>query len=127
MSDLEKLAEHFEIKYGFQCYQIAIHRDEGYMDENNQPHTNHHAHMEFITLDKNTGKNRQREVRSNQLRKIQTEIAQILGMERGTDKRVSGTERIEPRKYAQMKNKERKELKAKEKELNTLKQEKTNL
>ena len=40
---------------------------------------------------------------------MQTEIAQILGMERGTDKRVSGTERIEPRKYAQMKNKERKE------------------
>ncbi|GAA7258029.1 hypothetical protein ID0475_14670 [Helicobacter pylori] len=109
MSDLEKLAEHFEVKYGFQCYQIAIHRDEGYMDENNQPHINHHAHMEFITLDKNTGKNRQRELRSNQLRQIQTEIAQILGMERGTDKRVSGTERIEPRKYAQMKNKERKE------------------
>ncbi|WP_232257098.1 hypothetical protein [Helicobacter pylori] len=121
MSDLEKLAEHFEVKYGFQCYQIAIHRDEGYMDENNQPHINHHAHMEFITLDKNTGKNRQREVRSNQLRQIQTEIAQILGMERGTDKRISGTERIEPRKYAQMKNKERKELEAKEKELNTLK------
>ncbi len=127
MSDLEKLAEHFEIKYGFQCYQIAVHRDEGYMDENNQPHINHHAHMEFITLDKNTGKNRQREIRSNQLRQIQTEIAQILGMERGTDKRVSGTERIEPRKYAQMKNKERKELQAKDKELNTLKQERTNL
>ncbi|WP_305875642.1 hypothetical protein [Helicobacter pylori] len=109
MSDLEKLAEHFEIKYGFQCYQIAIHRDEGHMDENNQPHINHHAHMEFITLDKNTGKNRQRDMRTNQLRQIQTEIAQILGMKRGTDKRVSGTERIEPRKYAQMKNKERKE------------------
>ncbi|WP_258220967.1 mobilization protein [Helicobacter pylori] len=119
MSDLEKLAEHFEIKYGFQCYQIAIHRDEGYMDENNQPHINHHAHMEFITLDKNTGKNRQREIRSNQLRQIQTEIAQILGMERGTDKRVSGTERIEPRKYAQMKNQERKKLEAKEKEIAT--------
>ncbi|MGL2719226.1 hypothetical protein ACQJ8C_07490 [Helicobacter pylori] len=120
MSDLEKLAEHFEIKYGFQCYQIAIHRDEGYMDENNQPHINHHAHMEFITLDKNTGKNRQRDMRTNQLRQIQTEIAQILGMERGTDKRVSGTKRIEPRKYAQMKNKERKKLEAKDKEINTL-------
>ncbi|WP_240443872.1 hypothetical protein [Helicobacter pylori] len=125
MSDLEKLAEHFEIKYGFQCYQIAIHRDEGYMDENNQPHINHHAHMEFITLDKNTGKNRQREVRSNQLRQIQTEIAQILGMERGTDKRVSGTERIEPRKYAQMKNKERKKLQAKDKEINELQERPT--
>uniref|UniRef100_UPI001FB960E0 hypothetical protein n=1 Tax=Helicobacter pylori TaxID=210 RepID=UPI001FB960E0 len=127
MSDLEKLAEHFEIKYGFQCYQIAIHRDEGYMDENNQPHINHHAHMEFITLKKENGKNMWGQINQVKLRQIQTEIAQILGMERGTDKRVSGTERIEPRKYAQMKNQERKELEAKDKELNTLQQEKTNL
>ncbi len=109
MSDLEKLAEHFEIKYGFQCYQIAIHRDEGYMDENNQPHINHHAHMEFITLNKENGKNTWGQINQVKLRQIQTEIAQILGMERGTDKRVSGAERIEPRKYAQMKEKERKE------------------
>ncbi|MFP6171630.1 mobilization protein [Helicobacter pylori] len=109
MSDLEKLAEHFDLKYGFQCYQIAIHRDEGYMDENNQPHTNHHAHMEFITLNKENGKNMWGQINKVKLRQIQTEIAQILGMERGIDKRVSGTERIEPRKYAQMKNKERKE------------------
>ncbi|WP_241869992.1 hypothetical protein [Helicobacter pylori] len=129
MSDLEKLAEHFEIKYGFQCYQIAIHRDEGYMDENNQPHTNHHAHMEFITLNKENGKNMMRKayLSPKNFREIQTEIAQILGMERGTDKRVSGTERIEPRKYAQMKNKERKEFETKEQELNTLKQERTDL
>ncbi len=129
MSDLEKLAEHFEIKYGFQCYQIAIHRDEGYIDENNQPHINHHAHMEFITLKKENGKNMMRKayLSPKKFADMQTEIAQILGMERGTDKRVSGTERIEPRKYAQMKNKERKKLEAKEKELNTLKQEKTNL
>ncbi len=109
MSDLEKLAEHFEIKYGFQCYQIAIHRDEGYMDENNQPHINHHAHMEFITLNKENGKNMWGQINKVKLRQIQTEIAQILGMERGTDKRVSGTKRIEPHKYAQMKNKEREE------------------
>ncbi len=120
MSDLEKLAEHFEIKYGFQCYQIAIHRDEGYIDENNQPHINHHAHMEFITLNKENGKNMWRQINQIKLRQIQTEIAQILGMERGTDKRVSGTERIEPRKYAQMKNKERKKLETKDKEINTL-------
>ncbi|MGL2729361.1 hypothetical protein ACQJ6T_07965, partial [Helicobacter pylori] len=122
MSDLEKLAEHFEIKYGFQCYQIAIHRDEGYMDENNQPHINHHAHMEFITLNKKNGKNMMRKayLSPKNFREIQTEIAQILGMERGADKRVSGTERIEPRKYAQMKNQERKKLEAKDKELNTL-------
>ncbi len=120
MSDLKKLAEHFDLKYGFQCYQIAIHRDEGYIDENNQPHTNHHAHMEFVTLGKENGKNMMGRISPVKLRQIQTEIAQILGMERGVDKRISGTERIEPRKYAQMKEKERKAL-------NSLKQEKTTL
>ncbi len=117
MSDLEKLAEHFEVKYGFQCYQIAIHRDEGWVDENQEPHTNHHAHMEFVTLNKENGKNMMRQITRAKLSQIQTEIAQILGMERGIPKRISGTKRIEPRAWAQMKNKERQEL-------NTLKQEK---
>ncbi len=129
MSDLKKLAEHFDLKYGFQCYQIAIHRDEGYIDENNQPHTNHHAHMEFVTLNKENGKNMMRKAHLSpkKFADMQTEIAQILGMERG----ISGNERIEPRKYAQMKNKERKALNSlkqeKDKEINTLKQEKTEL
>ena len=116
MQDLEKLAEHFEKKYGFQCYQIAIHRDEGYI-ENGEKHINHHAHLEFITLDKNTGKNMYRRELINPkiLRQIQTEVAEILGMERGQDKRISKRERIEPRKYAQLKEQEKKnqkELKA---------------
>ena len=110
MQDLEKLAEHFEKKYGFQCYQIAIHRDEGYI-ENGEKHINHHAHLEFITLDKETGKNMYRRELINPkiLRQIQTEVAEILEMERGQDKRISKRERVEPRKYAQMKEAERKE------------------
>lgn len=110
MQDLEKLAKHFEEKYGFQCYQIAIHRDEGYI-ENGEKHINHHAHLEFITLDKETGKNMYRRELINPkiLRQIQTEVAEILNMERGQDKRISKRERIEPRKYAQMKEAERKE------------------
>ena len=110
MQDLERLAEHFEKKYGFQCYQIAIHRDEGYI-ENGEKHINHHAHLEFITLDKNTGKNMYRRelISPKILRQIQTEVAEILNMERGQDKRISKRERVEPRKYAQMKEAERKE------------------
>ena len=116
MQDLEKLAKHFETKYGFQCYQIAIHRDEGYI-ENGEKHINHHAHLEFITLDKNTGKNMYRRelISPKILRQIQTEVAEILNMERGQDKRISKRERIEPRKYAQLKEQEKKaqkELKA---------------
>lgn len=116
MQDLERLAKHFETKYGFQCYQIAIHRDEGYI-ENGEKHINHHAHLEFITLDKETGKNMYRRelISPKILRQIQTEVAEILEMERGQDKRISKRERVEPRKYAQMKEQEKKaqrELKA---------------
>ncbi len=102
MQDLEVLAQHFETKYGFQCYQIAIHRDEGYIDENGQEQINHHAHLEFITLDKETGKNRQRELKKQDTSRIQTEVAEILQMERGIDKRISKRERIEPRYFAKL-------------------------
>lgn len=110
MQDLERLAKHFETKYGFQCYQIAIHRDEGHIDDNGLEQINHHAHLEFITLDKESGKNRQRELKKKDLRQIQTEVAEILQMERGEDKRISKRERIEPRKYGAMKEKEREVL-----------------
>ena len=117
MQDLEKLAEHFEKKYGFQCYQIAIHRDEGHINDDNEKVINHHAHLEFITLDKNTGKNMYRRelISPKILRQIQTEVAEILNMQRGQDKRISKRERVEPRKYAQLKEQEKKaqrELKA---------------
>ena len=117
MQDLENLAKHFETKYGFQCYQIAIHRDEGYIDDKGEKIINHHAHLEFITLDKNTGKNMYRRelISPKILRQIQTEVAEILNMERGQDKRISKRERVEPRKYAQLKEQEKKaqkELKA---------------
>lgn len=113
MQDLERLAEHFLQKYGYQCYQIAIHRDEGHINDDGQKVINHHAHLEFITLDRETGKNRQRDVRIKELTQIQTEVAQILGMERGVNRRERGekpVKRIEPRKYALMKELERKNI-----------------
>ena len=110
MAELEKLAAHLQEKYGFQCYQIAIHRDEGHKNEKGENVLNHHAHLEFITLDKETGKNNfRRELITPQvLRNIQDEVAEILQMQRGVDKRLSGAKRIEPRAYAKMKENEKK-------------------
>lgn len=116
MQDLERLSKHFNDKYGFQCYQIAIHRDEGHIDENGERQINHHAHLEFVTLDKQTGRNRQRELKPQTLRQIQSEVAEILGMQRGIDKRISKAERIEPRKYAKLKEAEKKAIKTTQRE-----------
>ena len=109
MQDLENLAKHFNDKYGFQCYQIAIHRDEGHKNTKGEIEINQHAHMEFITLDKETGKQnfKMRDFSKQKMREIQTEVAEILQMERGKDKRLTGAKRIEPRKYAQLKEQEK--------------------
>lgn len=113
MQDLERLALFLNEKYGFQCYQIAIHRDEGHINEQGQKEINHHAHLEFITLNKENGRNmwRRELITPKVLREIQTEVAEILGMERGEDKRISGAKRIEPRAYAALKEKEKREKK----------------
>ena len=113
MQDLENLAKHFNDKYGFQCYQIAIHRDEGHKNTKGEIEINQHAHMEFITLDKETGKQnfKMRDFSKQKMREIQTEVAEILQMERGKDKRLTEAKRIEPRKYAQLKEQEKKVVK----------------
>lgn len=113
MQDLENLAKHFNDKYGFQCYQIAIHRDEGHKNTKGEIEINQHAHMEFITLNKETGKQnfKMRDFSKQKMREIQTEVAEILQMERGKDKRLTGAKRIEPRKYAQLKEQEKQNFK----------------
>ena len=113
MQDVERVAEHLQKKHKFQCYQIAIHRDEGHIDENGKECINYHAHLEFVTLDKETGRNmwQTKHIGIGKLRELQSEVAQILQMERGVDKRLSGAKRIEPRKYAIMKEREKAERK----------------
>lgn len=113
MNDLKNLSKHFQEKYGFQCYQIAIHRDEGHFNEQGEKLINHHAHLEFITLNKENGRNmwRRELITPKVLRQMQSEVAEILEMERGEDKRISGAKRIEPRAYAALKEKEKREKK----------------
>lgn len=126
MQDLEKLAEHFKNKYGWECIQIAIHRDEGHIDkETNEVKINHHAHLEFYTLDKD-GINRfkKNEFGKKRMSEIQTEVADILGMQRG--QKFSKKTRLEHKQYkAHIKEIESKELQIKkhQKEINDLKSE----
>ena len=59
------------------------------------------------------------------MREIQTEVAEILQMERGQDKRISGAKRIEPRAYAKIKEQERQEKREIKQELENTKAELT--
>lgn len=110
MNELENLAQFLEQKYGIRCYQIAIHKDEGHINENNEISLNEHAHMEFVTLDER-GINRQRDFGKylngqKILSQIQNDVAKMLNMHRGISVKKSKTKRIEPRVLASIKQKE---------------------
>lgn len=111
LDDVKKVADYLENKLNITCATIAVHRDEGYYDKNGKACYNFHAHLTFVTYKNNQQNWRQEKVR-NKLREIQTEIAEILKMERGIDKRESKRQRLEHREYKQ-----------KERELKAIKQE----
>lgn len=139
LEDCEQVAKMFAKDYGFQCYQIVIHRDEGHIDELGNKRINHHAHLEFITLDKETGKNRFRAgfATPKNFSAIQNKVAQILEMERGAEhykaKQIAKSKgetykipkRIEPRAYGAMKEREKAERKADLEKINDLKADNT--
>lgn len=85
MDDLKKLTQKLYQEYGWQCYQIAIHRDEGHKDpDTGETIYNLHAHLEFLMLNKKGiycfkkgewGKGR--------MSKLQDIVAEQLQMKRG--------------------------------------------
>lgn len=93
IDDLKSLATELEKRFGIQCFQIHIHRDEGQSRDD----INHHAHMVFDWQDKSKGT----VFNLNQLKmsQIQTLVANTLGMERGELKTNSNRERLEPIEY----------------------------
>ena len=108
--DIKKICDYLEQKLGTRVYQYVIHRDEGYIDENGQKHVNHHAHIIFSGLDSN-GRSVRRKLTKTFLRQLQTDVAKILKMERGTPAKVSGRKRLSAREYKEHKKREERELK----------------
>ena len=91
MDDLERLVEIFNKKFGWQCYQIAIHRDEGHVDKlTNETVYNLHAHLEFFMLNKQgVYCFKKRDFGKKAMSQIQTLVAKELGMKRGEDARIT--------------------------------------
>lgn len=96
LTDVKKVAEHLQSKYGLIPTSLAIHRDEGYRDSKSQEvKYNYHAHITFFTMQ--DGKSVMRTMTSSKLSKMQSEVADILLMERG--QKNSSAERLSSKQY----------------------------
>ncbi|CZE47966.1 hypothetical protein [Campylobacter geochelonis] len=99
---LQKVADLIEKKLGYRTLQIAHHRDEGHVDEQGNFITNFHAHLVFFTLDEQGRSLCSKHYKNKQLfRDLQTEVAEILRMERGQEN--SKARRLEHREYKRLK------------------------
>lgn len=111
LADVKKVADFIQQKYHLQTCSIAVHHDEGYTDKDGAVKYNHHAHLCFLTMD--NGISTMRKIRSKELRQMQSEVAQLLGLERG--KENSKATRLDHKQYRE----KAKELAQKEHELAT--------
>ena len=84
-ADVMNVVKYLEEKWHLKTTSYAIHRDEGYKDQDGTVHRNLHAHLvlESLYLDKN-GKPKQawRHIKIGDLRTIQDDVAKIMHMER---------------------------------------------
>lgn len=98
MDDLRKMASMLKNEFGFDIFQIHIHRDEGHYDKDtNELIVNHHAHVVARWQDMETGKVLR--LLKLDLSKLQTRVAEILDMERGELKVNSNVQRLEAIEY----------------------------
>lgn len=95
MEDLINLSQMLENDYQMKVLHIAIHRDEGHIDKDGKENINYHAHLVFhnYDFDKHITIKRDKDV----MRKLQTDVAKNLGMERGLEN--SQAVRLDHRQY----------------------------
>lgn len=123
MEDLIKLSEMLENDYQMKVLHIAIHRDEGHIDKTGEEKINYHAHIVFSNydFDKHITIKRDKEV----MRKLQTDVANCLGMERGEEN--SQKVRLDHRQYKRAMQEVEEKTKELQRELKEVKQENTEL
>lgn len=126
LQDVQRLTKEIEKETGFTSVQIAIHRDEGHINERGIAERNLHAHVTFFTLDRQSGKQLYRKQATEKqkaegivpmdrerLSKLQDLTAATLSMERG--KKGSKAVRLGHKEFKQSKQNElakQKDLKA---------------
>ena len=123
MEDLINLSQMLENDYQMKVLHIAIHRDEGHIDKTGEEKINYHAHIVFSNydFDKHITIKRDKDV----MRKLQTDVANCLGMERGLEN--SQSVRLDHRQYKRAMQEVEVKTKELQKELKEVKQENTEL
>lgn len=119
MEDLKKLSEMLDKDYQMKVLHIAIHRDEGHIDKTGEEKINYHAHIVFSNydFDKHITIKRDKDV----MRKLQTDVANCLGMERGEEN--SQKVRLDHRQYKRAMQEVEEKTKELQRELKEVKQE----
>lgn len=103
MDDVKKVADFIHKKYHLTPTAIAIHRDEGYKDKTtDETKYNYHAHVMFYTVE--NGKSQMRTIGKKALSEMQTEVANLLGMQRGQEH--SKAKRLDHQQYREVKRAE---------------------
>ena len=82
LDDVKKVTSYLEKTLDTKVFQIAIHRDEGHINDDNEPIKNYHAHIEFLGIDTN-GRSVRKKLTRKYLSDLQTQVANLLNMERG--------------------------------------------
>ena len=85
MSNLFDFAHKLRSRFGIDCFQIALHQDEGSWHDGKWK-ANRHAHMVFDWTDRVTGKSIK--LNRQQMAEIQTLCADCMNMERGVSSDV---------------------------------------
>ena len=115
--DVERVVQHIAKTLNIIPVAIAIHRDEGHLNERGRPVYNYHAHLNFITVKDGRQNWRNEYIKPQTLRQLQTDVAELLGMERGKDKRETQVERLDHKQFKAAAKAKEAQSKAQRKEL----------
>lgn len=115
--DVERVAKYIAETLNIIPVAIAIHRDEGHLNERGRPVYNYHAHINFITVKDGRQNWRKEYIKPETLRQLQTDVAKLLGMERGKDKRETQVERLDHKQFKAAAKAKEAQSKAQRKEL----------
>ena len=114
LANLGLIAELVEKTFGYTPTLLAIHADEGHYDpETGDFIANLHGHIRFCVLDPNDGTSMYRKEmrtteeytlaeRKKKISQFQTDVSQILGMERGISKEITGRKHLTPYEFKKM-------------------------